>query len=273
MGFSLEVSVPLVTDGTLGDVLAPAFGSGFFQPVAVGAIEWHSVGDHWFLAGYALERFLSMHLRVRLPTPASISLFTGQDAELNAYQQQCADAVRRTSPLDQRFSPFERVDAQLGATVLEPKHLTEDALVALTRWATRFPKATLYVFGAVSLALQKPEGAIWARLFQEVSSAGDGQWETPFLLLKLYLADPFVERRLVLRTQSYVWLQQAQALGGCVTPDDADTNLQALASFARTLAHGNQSKLRAPELSCDGRFYTREEPRLRAAFHDLLRAE
>lgn len=273
MGFSLEVSIPLAAEGAIGEVLAPAFGGGFFQPVAVGAIEGHSVGgDHWFLAGYALEDFLALYLTRGVQPPASISLFTTQDAELIAYQQQCADAVRESRPWERPFSPFERVDEWLGVTVLEPKHLTEDVLVALTRWADRFRQATICVYGAIALSLQEPAESRWSRAFQEVGSAGEGQlsWQVPFLTLKLYSADPFMGRRLVIRTQSYVWLRQAQALGGRVTPEDADANLHELACFASTLAHGKRSQHRAAELSVDGRFYTREEARLRAAFQGLL---
>lgn len=272
MGISLEVSIPLAAGATLGEVLAPAFGSGFFQPVAVGATEWHSAGDHWFLAGYALEHFLALTLARRIPNPASISRFITQDAELNAYQQRCANAVMGISPWDRPLSPFEQVDERLRVTVLEPKRLTEEALVALTRWTDRYPAATIRVYGAIPLALQKPAESTWTRAFKAVSSAEEGEYVplAPFLMLHLYTADPFVGRRLVIRTQSHVWLRQAQALGGRVTPEDADTNLQELASFARMLAHGNRSQHRAPELSFDGRFYTREEARLRAAFQDLL---
>jgi hypothetical protein len=273
MGYSLEVSIPLATEGALVDVLAPAFGGSFFQPVALGAIEGHSAsGDHWFLAGYALEDFLSLFARRGTPPPASVALFTTHDGELNGYQQQCADAVWRSSPRDQRFSPFERVDEQLGVTVLEPKHLSDESLVALTGWTDRFRQATLCAYGSVALSLQKPEESTWTRAFQEVSPAEESQfpWQVPFLTLKLYAADPFVGRRLVIRTQAHVWLRQAQALGGRVTPEDADANLQALVAFACLLAHGRRSKHRAAELSLDGRFYTREESRLRAAFRELL---
>jgi hypothetical protein len=273
MGFSLDVSIPLVSEGTLDDVLARACGGSFFQPVAVGAIEGHrGHGDHWFLAGYALEHFLAIFLKRSVQRPASISMYTPQDAELDAYQHRCADAVRRPSPGDRQLSPFERVDEQVGVTVLEPKHLTEEIFGALTSWTARFPKATIYVYGAIRLSLQKPARSAWTRAFQEVGSAEESQssWEVPFLILRLYAADPFVGRRLMISTQSHVWLREVHALGGRVTPEDADANLQELASFARTVSQGKQSREHAAELSMDGRFYTREEARIRAAFQDLF---
>jgi hypothetical protein len=272
MGSYLSLSIPLANESSLGEALVPVFGGSFFQPVAVGGIEGHSSGDHWFLAGYALEEFLEYWLTGGIPPPASIALSTSQDAELNVYQQQCADALKRTVPLGRLRSPFEQVDPRTGVTVLEPKHLSEEVLVPLTRWTARFHQAAVYVYGAIALAIQKPVESTWARAFQEVISAEEGEqpWPLPFLILQFHAADPFIGRRLVIRTQAHVWLRQAQALGGRVTPEDADANLCALASFARLLAHGRRSEHRAAELSLDGRFYTREESRIRAAFRELL---
>jgi hypothetical protein len=271
MGFALEISIPLAAEVTIADALAPAFGGSFFQPVAMGAIERNTPGNDWFLAGYALEHFLGVVLAVKIRPPASISLFSSLDAELNTYQQQCADAVKGAALWNRPRSPFERVDAQVGVTVLEPKHLPDDALIALTRWTDRFRRASISVYGSIPLALQRPAESTWSRAFSEAGPTEDSQSTSlaPFLNLNSY-ATPSVGRLLIIRTQDLVWLREAQALGGRVTPEDADKNLQELASFARTLAQGKRSKTRAIELSMDGRFYTREEARIRAAFRDLL---
>jgi hypothetical protein len=273
MGFSLEISIPLAPEVTIGDVLAPAFGGRFFQPIALGAIEWHTSGNHWFLSGYALEHFLSLVLARKIDRPpASLSLFTSQDVELNHYQQQCADAVRGVIPWRWPRSPFERVDEQCGVTVLEPKHLTHDALVGFTHWAERFRQATSVVYGTIPLEFRRPSESSWLRAFREIGSTEENQFASlaPFLSLHLYTTGPFVGQRLVIRTQSYIWLRQALALGGRVSPADADANLHEFASFARTLAQGKRLENQAVELSMDGRFYTREEPQLRAAFRDIL---
>jgi hypothetical protein len=272
MGIPFELNIPLATEATLGAVLAPAFGGSFFQPVAIGAIERHDAGYHWFLAGYALEHFLGLTLVRKTRPPASIALLTAQDAELNAYQLQCAEAVKGIRPWDRPRSPFERVDARVGVTVLEPKYLTEEVLIALNRWADRFPHATICVYGAVALSLHKPAESTWSRAFQSAGSAQESEFASPhpFLTFRLYTPTPSMGRRLAIRAQDLVWLRQERALGGLVTPEDADANLQALASFARTLAQGNRSSQRAVELEVEGSLYTREEARFRAAFKDLL---
>lgn len=141
MGDYLSFSFSRPGEESIREILAPVFGGGFFQPVAVGAVDGGASGYHWFLAGYALEEFLRIFCGRQVPRLASVALANSQDAELNAYQQQLSGALNQATPWGRLRSPFEQVDAQVGVTVLEPRHLSEEVLIPLTRWTERFRRA------------------------------------------------------------------------------------------------------------------------------------
>lgn len=272
MGDYLSFSFSRSRKESIREVLAPVFSSGFFQPVAVGAIEAHSSGDHWFLTGYALEDFLGRLLARGISRPASVTLARSQDAELEAYQGQCADSLKQTVPLSRLCSPFEQVDSQLGVTVLEPKHLTEEVLDPVTRWSDRFQRAIFQVYGTVALALQKPVESTWNSAFRVVESpqVSGSTRAVPFLTLRIDAAASSEEWWISLASREPVWQRQGQALGGRVTADDADANLRELASFARLLIQGSPGGRLPAELHLEGSIFFREDARIRAAFQGLL---
>ena len=79
MGDYLSFSFSRPSEESIQEILAPVFAGGFFQPIAVGAVEGHSSGDHWFLAGYALEDFLERYLERGIPRPASVAMASSQE--------------------------------------------------------------------------------------------------------------------------------------------------------------------------------------------------
>lgn len=252
------------------------FASSFFEPVALGAIDAHTNGDNWFLAGYALEDFLARFLERGVPKPAHIELAATQDDTLRNYLNTMADHLSRLSQPSEKISPFEKEDQIAGVTFLRSAHLDVSVLSEFDQWLARFPKGILYLYGSVKVAVQKPHELPWRRAFRclyppepKLQVIG-----APFLTIRMG-ASPFLTQAIEVsvRSESLIWLSKAHALNGRVGKHEADENLDNLASFTKLLAHTERAAKRSVELHAEGSAFNREVERLKRAFTDVLGAK
>ncbi len=248
---SLRTEIPNMATLQPSQLLAPCFSDPFFTPIALGGLNADKGGDDWYLAGYALENFISNFIERGIPKPASIHRVTS--AENEAYVQSIADALTQKTSLAGGLSPFETAeyditfvrDVQLPATVLEDADL----------WTVRYPKAAIYLYGTVDLASQ--DRAFRFRFPDEMAFFG-----APFLWIRLGLS-PFTPNmtEILIYSQSLVWLQSDQGTF-------ADTNLENLAAFVFALVSAQPSSL--VTLRLEGSVFENERVRIERAFAGII---
>lgn len=248
---SLRIEIPSTATLQPPRLLAPCFSDSFFTPVALGGLDARKGGDDWYLAGYALEDFISNFIERGIPKPASIHRLVS--AENEAYIRSIADALTQKTSLAGRMSPFEAAesdvtfvrDVRLEATVLEDADL----------WTAQHPKVAIYLYGTVDLAHQ--DRAFRFRFPDEVVFFG-----APFLWIRLGLS-PFTPNmtEMLIYSQSSVWLQSDQ---GTL----ADTNLDNLAAFVFALVSAQPSS--SITLRLDGSVFENERVRIERALADII---
>jgi hypothetical protein len=254
--------------GQFPQVLRPLFAGGFFTPAALGAIDFQSAGDHWFLAGYALEDFAGRFLGRRPRPPASVVLAASGDAEAQEYQRAMARQVRERSSPEGSLSPFESDDRELGVSFLAPVALAPAVLDELAAWRPESPQRQAYLYGSVDVAVAQPEELPFSHCFRHVvrSTSVARAVGSPLVLVQAEAPPRSPDTtEVLLSSSSPVLLRETQALGGRVDAASADRNLAGLAGLARALAAGG-AKLLSAELTLEGGTFERERERLTAAF-------
>jgi len=225
------------------------------------------------LAGYALKDFLAHFLERGVLKPAHIQLAANQDNTLRNYLNTMADHLSHSSPLSEKFSPFEMKDSIAGLTFLRAAHLDISVLSEFDQWLARYPKGIFYLYGSVKIAVQKPHELPWRRAFRFLYPS-ESQLQVigaPFLTIRMG-ASPFLPQAIEvrIRSESLIWLTEARALNGCVGKQGADENLDNLAGFAKLLAHTDRAAKRLVELHTEGSVFDREFERVKRAFTDIL---
>jgi hypothetical protein len=268
MGGYLSLTLQLDASVDLG-LLAPLLELEFFAPATLVGVEAHQGGDHWFLAGRALEHPVGLFLARGAPPAASVTVAASEDPPTAGYLEMIAGLLARGETRPPPRSPFETVDRRLGITRLDHARLPAASLGELGRWQARFPNAVCYCYGSVAL---RCHGDPVPGAFRFLTPAAGGAEASimPFLMLRLAPAAGAPEESdLAVTARSSVWLREGGALGGCVGPDEADHHLAGLAALAETLARAAPPG-RTAELHLEGGGFQREADRLRAALAGLL---
>jgi hypothetical protein len=250
---SLRTEIAQTSALQLSHMLHPCFLSPFFTPIALGGVEARPGGDHWYLAGYALEDFVSTFIERGIPQPASIHRSLSIDND--AYLQSITDAVNRQTTLARQQSPFETLHGE--ATFVADVELDSTILDDADTWFAQHPQAAAYLYGTVDLAHQNR--AFRFRFPDDVTFFG-----APFLWIRLGLS-PFTPNtaEMMIYSQSTIWLHADQGVL-------ADANLDNLADFVVDLVRAQPST--STTLRLDGSVYFNERPRIERAFARVLQS-
>jgi hypothetical protein len=267
MGHYVAVRFHFEGAGHFPEVLRPLFAGGFLTPVALGGIDFQDSGDHWLLAGYALEDFAARFLGRRERPPVSVALSAASGADAQEYQLAIARQVqKRSSP--EGFSPFESDDRELCLSFLAPVALPPAVLEEVATWRAQSPQRHAYLYGSVNVAVAQPDELPFSHSFRHLvpPESASKSVGSPLVLVQASAPPRAPDTtEVLLSCSSPVLLRGTQALGGRVDADSADRNLAGFAGLAKALAAGG-AKVRSAELSLDGGTFLRERDRLTAAF-------
>jgi hypothetical protein len=221
MGSYLALHMSFQSSSPQAGMIEPLFSNDLFQPVAIGAIAGRESGDNWFLAGYALEEFVSI-FSTRATPPATIEIAASHGDEEYDYLSALADHLRSLNMTPWTLSPFETVDATTGVTYLGQRRLTVSVLTTLADWLTRYPKGAVYLFGSLKIAAQKSHELPWRHAFRFLYPK-ERQTITigaPFLDINVrkYVSEANITG-ISVRSESGIWLRERNALNGYVGRD------------------------------------------------------
>jgi hypothetical protein len=274
MGRYLSISCQFDHVQAPARLVEPAFSNPFFGPVAIGGLDAHEAGDNWFLAGYALEDFISRFLERGTSKPVSIALARTAEKSQAEYLSTTSNWLSHQKLPGRELSPFESRDPSVGVTFIRQVTMDAEVLDELDRWIARFPSGVFYLYGTAQLAVQNPCEIPWNHAFRFLypRNAGLQGIGAPFLFIRVG-ASPFSQSatEVTLFSESTVWLQEDRAFNGRVRRQDAAKNLAGLASLARCVAHNPEAT--APvsvNLRADGGPFQRELDWLQLAFADIL---
>lgn len=245
------------------------FDNSFFSPIAVGGIEAHNHGDHWFLSGYALEDFVSRFIERGTPKPASIHLAASPTASEKRYLTMIAGELSQRNSLSQQLSPFETEDSVTGITFTDLVALDLSVLQDLGQWISLFPNGVLYIYGSIQLSIQDSRKFPWHRAFRLLFSREEGlrSSRAPLMLVRVgksvFTPDTI---EVSLFSESDIWLEQTQALGGRVGQQEAAVNLRRFATLAQLIAQAGDRNFIGAKLQIDGQSFQREYERIETAF-------
>jgi hypothetical protein len=257
-------------------LLRPAFADTSFQPVALGGIDAHQSGDNWFLAGYALEDFVERFLpgSARRPRrPQSIHVAAAENNRERAYLEALANCIELHTTVASRLSPFETENESTGVISMQPVAFDVSVLADCEQWLTTHTAAVLYLYGSLHMAAQDGHDDSFRRAFRPLLFSEDSQRlaGTPFLFVRAgasRLARGDAE--VMLYSDSSIWLQQANALDGRISQQDADENLARYASLARSIASAPGLQVVRAELNVEGRQFHEERARIELALAGIL---
>lgn len=283
------------------EVAASLFPGTFFVPIAVGGIALRDskFRHNWFLAGHAVEDFVSRFLSRQDPSlVGSVKIYdrSGERAELemkqapaaenNAdsdrrmrvaqgdYLQSVAERISRGDILPTELSPYERNDPLACVTYLKNARLDARVLDALAQWFEEYPSGVCYIYGSLDVAVREKEYLPWTRAFRWYYPPHYNASNPPTPIIIFHVRrSPFATDCIsaTLYTQSYVWLQNpgSQGFNRLVGKQEADENLARLASLAQEVASSTKI-IPDVDLDLEGRTFHHTSKRLRLAFRAVL---
>lgn len=251
--------------------LFPLFTNTFFKPVALGGIDVHEEGDNWFLAGYAMESFISPFLERGIQKPASIELSAQPGSEEHQYLLAIADTLTGSRVLPSNISPFEMEDTNV--TFLPSVELGVSVLEKFSQWKQKFPTGAMYLYGTVDVVTSSLLELPWDRTFRFKSflDSRSGTLFTPFLFVrvgKLPFSPDATE--ILIYSESTIWLHNDTSLAQLIGKKEGDVNLARLVSLTKLIMSAQVSPILSKELNIDGGVFQREQGRIVQAFSDVL---
>ncbi|HVV50848.1 MAG TPA: hypothetical protein VHO06_14375 [Polyangia bacterium] len=230
---------------------------------SIGGLEGHENGDHWFLAGYALEDFLK-HFVARPDAKAgSIETAVASDGSNYKYLEAMSILARDSRQPTSLLSPFEVIQTGAPVTTVEARLGSEELARAHT-WCSRHPKAVLYAYAGLDLEVEASspssnrasEPLLSNGAFQELFN--DGRETNLFFAAHAnfpHLAPPGT-LEISLRAQSEQWLE--------------GDNMKRLVDLAEAVLHAADGLAPTASLNVKGSSFRQEEARIRATFAPLL---
>jgi len=217
-------------------VLEFVFSNDFFLPVAVGGVATRGGTYQWFLAGYALNRFVERYIRNGRRT----SNITTSTHSLDAHEHigQISSSIRAWRHRAGSTSPFERIVADVQTSFMPGALLSSDTISEVCGWLQTFPAATLHIVGCVNLT-GRPENLPWDRSFRHLPSS---EAAVPFVELLVRPQGDHAKRCFIEAfSGTEYWSVGTQA--GCNL--EALENLSRYAAFIRSLLRfGTDTELR-----------------------------
>lgn len=254
-------------------LLAPLFTAPWFTPIALGGIATAgSRGDHWFLAGYALEDFVALFTRRGFRPVLSTDVGAVTTAE-HAYLATVATAIMHQTRPTEHYSPYEMALPNKGATFVPTVRLDMTALAGLERWVARFPRQSLHLYGTVTLATDSAVENEWPHAFRMLYRPEDMMPVIGAPIVQAWIVThpaPGNQLGLTLYSASSAWLTAGQAFQGYVGAGAAERNLAQLVTLAHHIAMANRTDLHATELSIEGGRFQQERHRIETAFARLI---
>jgi len=230
----------------------------YFHPASLGAIEAHERGDHWFLAGYAIEDFVRRFAPRAPSKPAAVEVAIANNGTNADYLRRIA-GILEAGQMPTELSPFERVDERAGITVLEECGIGEQEIKRCKQWFSRYPDAVVYLYGTVNL--RPPPGSAtaepWRRAFRELVEFPRAIG--PVLLLLRAAREPLAKSQMevTVTTWSDIWIV------------DCD-NLDRLVSLADAVVEAEVGRVVDCSLTVEGPRFVASERQLRAKFSRFL---
>ena len=275
MGRYVAVDFQFENITSVAELLAPLFSSPFFTPIAMGGIEGHQQGDHWLIAGFALEYFVSFFRSRGARQAISIDVASTPNSIEQQYLASIANAITQQVDLSYQLSPFEIEAPETGVTFISAANLGTAALDSIDQWLGQYPRGVIYLYGTVQIAVQSLHGIDWSQAFRFLYTPDDQVpvLGAPFLFLRVG-ASPFTANKteVGLYSASTIWLESSQALDGRVGQREADTNLVQLAALARLIAQNGASRPLDVELNVEGSLFHKERERIESAFAGVLQS-
>jgi hypothetical protein len=229
----LSVTLRFDAQSAGAGMLAPLFDSVFFRPVALGGIEMSRGGDHWLLAGSALESFVAQFAAKEGARPESVRSLAEASSDVARYHAALEAFIRARRAPDTECAPFESVSGAL--TWYHGPALERSALWGADRWLEEFSRASVHVYGSVSPALSAPRSASGEPL-RIVFPSESTHLGAPLLRVGLELSPPNgrgFELRLL--SEAPIWMRGAGQASGLVSQSDADWNLAQFGELTRSL--------------------------------------
>jgi hypothetical protein len=263
MASYLALTAHVEDDALTTRVLSRVFASDYFTPAALAGVEGHASGDHFFLAGYALEQFLAVMVTPDTPSPASVEIPGVIEPAQAEYLRQVVQSVRIRDAGPRRLSPFEELLPELAATRLTCPPLPTSVSEALLEWLKQHPAARCSVYGSIRVAVRAGFETRPLSLFR--ASNSPEQTETslvPLLTLRMGRSPLGAgSSDVALQTSASIWLEQGSGMRGHVGSEEARVNLQELSHFAAQLI-GDYGGRASVEMLLEGSSFERERERI-----------
>ncbi|HWM24562.1 MAG TPA: hypothetical protein VNP98_07040 [Chthoniobacterales bacterium] len=230
---------------------------GFFSTIAIAAVAPGRLEDHVWIAGYALEPFVSAGRDWLRISKNSVTLHphrSGSNIDyLENIRAQLSEKNSRAS-----LSPIEVLEATTGFTIIEGPFLDQYEEVALEGWQRPRETVIIDLFGEISVSCRR---AITKKRYRQILAEGT----EPQPLITLRLARGSSDAGcigLVVRSASNIWLQSEI---GAVS---ATRNLETLSNWLKNTLLGSGTKILepAPELHLEGSPFLRESAAFVTAF-------
>jgi hypothetical protein len=151
MASYISISFKLRSKYISPDLLYPFFQSTFYNPISLGAVQIIKEGYACFVAGYALEDFLSRVNAWGIRQDLLIQYASSQDPEEIAYLTSIAEMISKTKKFEQELSPIEDKLPILGITSVDNHKLNVSLLKELEGWLNNFDQATIDLYGSLNI--------------------------------------------------------------------------------------------------------------------------
>jgi hypothetical protein len=255
-------------------VIEPLFEHEHVAPAALAGL---SEPDDVFLAGWALEHFLTQFFSKRIGRKLRhVELAPSSEGDELRYLSKLVERARRHEVTSWTLSPFEHVDEEAGVTWLEAPPLSHGALPRFDAWQARRQKTFIHLVVSFGIATRDLHQRPWKRALRELwpDEYRDLSLGHPLLFVTAQ-NNPFNAKQTWVRMQSesQIWLREAQALNGLIGAAEADENLARVATVFRTLLASAGASVVEPQVHVNGSRYRAEAERFESAFRSIAEFE
>lgn len=259
------------------DALAGALDCGVFRPHSLGCQGNNpdgGPGRDWFLAGSALEH-LTRSPSARVSEGNGCRFYYPEPITDDAreYFEHIERALKNGESLANELSPAESLDNQLGVTCVTSPPLRQATIEQGEKRLFASKERSFELFGdfLVQEGGSSIQGGTFAFRFTHETER-EVVLRSPVLQVtaRSNAMDAGVTT-VSLHSSSSIWLQQDDALGGLVTSDNADANLEQFRQLAESIIAHADMRLRESLLLLQGKSFFREQERFLAACEGIRR--